>query len=1064
MNLTREQSVTNLQTARQIPLEITEKWLGEIGGWQAMKAARELVRLGAVSEARREGNTIIGLAGQSRRPYRAIMKLGGPMKVDCQCACPEGQRGLICAHALAVALVVIQEKPVSMVAAPISDSKSINNYRHIIDDKQITSLLPVKNGKFTIFVGFDQIGRLQQGGLPIFLQFESGSETVETDIGHWLQGRKLEMQTQGLRLAANELESFLIAITEHPRVHNGLSQSKSLGRMEVADHLRIPLVSVALNPRDDLARIALVEVKRNAVSTIKLESRWIWNAGAALLCRMSPGLQLEVQSFAEVLLQKGVVEVSLPWLATHQSDLRELLTLDERAERELGRIRLLPVQPELVLLLDGNLRRLRAKLSVRVGEEEYPAGMQLKKSIYPTRDKKDALLFYSRNLIQEQAHLALLQSAGFSESANGWLELAGENEILRLHSAQLPRWRQRFQIVESDAWRAACRGLVAIRPRLHSREGTDKNTGDGTAAGGMEWLSLDVAYEAPDGFRIPRSEVLRLIRSGRRDMKGRDGKRYVLDVEGCEELEESLQDVSSRFVEGGQSFRIPSRQAEALADFAADPAALVRQECAALPMDELRVKLGSLGAMLREYQLAGVQWLERLQRQREGGLLADEMGLGKTVQTLALLSEVWTSTPVAERRPALVVCPTSLLTNWAEEAQRFAPQLKTHISHDTGRRQHLDDLGKFDVIITSYALISRDLAHFQKVTFSVIVLDEASYIRNPDTETAKAVRQLRADARFALTGTPVENSAKDLWSVFQFMMPSYLPDRDAFHERFVKPLQQPDSLQSKLVMARLRRLVKPYLLRRTKREVAKDLPEKIEKIVYCDLTGPQREIYQRLLDEGREEIRQARRKQGQGSARMTMFTVLLRLRQICNDVRLLKSGVKTDEPSGKWPVLEETFQELVEGGHKTLVFSQFVGMLHLIREKLQEREATFAYLDGSTTDRAGQVDAFQKKGDREFFLISLKAGGYGLNLTAADHVLLVDPWWNPAVEAQAIDRAHRIGQGRPVTVHRLITRGTVEEKILQLQARKRAVMDMVLEDDALVLNGVSEDELEELLR
>ncbi|WP_256200457.1 DEAD/DEAH box helicase [Verrucomicrobium spinosum] len=246
--------------------------------------------------------------------------------------------------------------------------------------------------------------------------------------------------------------------------------------------------------------------------------------------------------------------------------------------------------------------------------------------------------------------------------------------------------------------------------------------------------------------------------------------------------------------------------------------------------------------------------------------------------------------------------------------------------------------------------------------------------------------------------------------------------------------------------------------------MAKDLPEKIEKVVWCELTREQNEVYQRLLEEGREEIRSARKRTGQGSARMTMFTVLLRLRQVCNDLRLLKLGDHfKGQPGGKWPMLEELLQEIIDGGGKALIFSQFVGMLRLVRDKVQSLEIAHSYLDGGTQDRGGQVSAFQSDPERKLFLISLKAGGYGLNLTAADHVLLVDPWWNPAVEAQAIDRAHRIGQGRPVTAYRLATRGTVEEKILKLQEKKRSIMDMTLEDDPTVMAGVSDSELEEML-
>jgi SNF2 family DNA or RNA helicase len=466
------------------------------------------------------------------------------------------------------------------------------------------------------------------------------------------------------------------------------------------------------------------------------------------------------------------------------------------------------------------------------------------------------------------------------------------------------------------------------------------------------------------------------------------------------------------------------------------------------------------------------------------------MGLGKTVQSIAMIvalragmtDERMTNDKNSERGelrhssfgdssfPTLIICPKSLTGNWRAEFEKFAPHLKVAVSQGGNRAGLLSQLAEFDVIITTYQLVVRDQDALQKQPWRLILLDEASYIRNPDTDAAKAVRSLKAKARIALTGTPVENSVRDLWSIYQFALPGYLGSRDNFKERFEQPIQNGLGSPAGLAASdRLKKLLRPYFLRRMKREVLKDLPEKIEQILWCEPSPAQAEVYRRVLEEGREEIKAARKRSGQGGAKLTMFTVLLRLRQTCCDLRLtgLKgdalAGLDADDFSGKWPMLNDKLEAILEADGKVLVFSQFVQYLKLVRAKLDEKQIDYGYIDGSSNDREAQVKKFQTDPARKVFLISLKAGGYGLNLTAADHVILLDPWWNPAVEAQAIDRAHRIGQQRVVTAYRLAMRGTVEERILALQQKKRGLIEATLDEHSPLMTGLGEGELEELL-
>jgi SNF2 family DNA or RNA helicase len=357
--------------------------------------------------------------------------------------------------------------------------------------------------------------------------------------------------------------------------------------------------------------------------------------------------------------------------------------------------------------------------------------------------------------------------------------------------------------------------------------------------------------------------------------------------------------------------------------------------------------------------------------------------------------------------------------------------------------------------------LRRDAEHYRGIEFDTLVLDEAQHIKNRQTQNAQAVKTTRARHRLVLTGTPLENSVLDLWSIFDFLMPGYLGSAQDFRDRYETAIVRD---KDGAAQARLARRLRPFLLRRLKRDVAADLPEKIEQVSYCEMGEDQRALYQEVLEAGRREMLNAAGPGGPAQSRMLVLTTLLRLRQICCDPRLLKlDSPAAAMPSGKTELFLELLEEALDGGHRVLVFSQFTSMLALLREALDEQQIAFCYLDGSTKDRAQVVEKFQGDAAIPVFLISLKAGGVGLNLTGADTVVHFDPWWNPAVEAQATDRAHRIGQKQVVTSYKLITRGTVEEKILNLQNRKRALTQAMLGDEEQFVQSLSWQEIQELL-
>jgi superfamily II DNA or RNA helicase len=470
----------------------------------------------------------------------------------------------------------------------------------------------------------------------------------------------------------------------------------------------------------------------------------------------------------------------------------------------------------------------------------------------------------------------------------------------------------------------------------------------------------------------------------------------------------------------------------------------------------------ALDALLRPYQKIGVAWLWHLHRHNLGGILADEMGLGKTLQALSLLSAL-NSQPSTRNSPrvSLVACPASLVENWRREAARFAPELRVFVHHGSNRLTDAKAFAAHDLIITSYGTLARDRDLFSETDFSCLIADEAQHLKNRRSQNAQALRILQAQGRFLLTGTPLENSIDDLRSLFEVLMPGYIDqvpsgtkaeERNWFDER-------------------LRAKTAPYILRRTKKTVAPELPSKIEQILYCELSPAQSALYRKMQEETERALLDLQASgASENSVRMATLTQLLRLRQVCCDPRLLpNSGIENPqskiENSAKLDAFRELLAESIDDGHRLLVFSQFTALLGLLREELESQEIPYAYLDGSMTPKARQaeVDKFNTSTTLPVFLISLKAGGTGLNLTSADTVVHFDPWWNPAVEAQATDRAHRIGQTKVVTSYKLICSGTVEEKVLQLQESKRALLADVFEASDAVSAKLTLADLRSLL-
>lgn len=470
------------------------------------------------------------------------------------------------------------------------------------------------------------------------------------------------------------------------------------------------------------------------------------------------------------------------------------------------------------------------------------------------------------------------------------------------------------------------------------------------------------------------------------------------------------------------------------------------KEVSRLKMPELPE---ALFEVLRGYQRIGVAWLYHLYNNELGGVLADEMGLGKTVQALGFIYAITKSSSF----PSLVVCPAGLVENWRREAKQFTPSLRIFCHHGQDRLQNFDDFDNYDIIVTSYGTLIRDRDLFHKIDFNAVVADEAQHIKNRYTQNARALRGLCARGRVLLTGTPIENSIDDLRSLFEFLMPGYLTAVPSALRRDER--QWHDD--------RLRAQVSPYILRRSKALVAPELPEKIEKVLFCEMDSEQRAMYNELKEKTQRAIFELEMSgASDGKIRFKALTQLLRLRQICADPRLLDETA-LPENSAKLRVLRELIEESIDGNHRMLIFSQFVSVLQLLKGELESQNIKYSYIDGDTKNRVDVCEHFNSDDSIPVFLISLKAGGVGLNLTGADTVVHFDPWWNPAVEAQATDRTHRIGQKKIVTSIKLIVCDTVEERVLDLQKTKTHLLEDLMDSSNAANAKVGLDDIKALI-
>lgn len=1068
---------------------ITRKMLIDWGGPRVFRDAELLVDNGRVLEAVYDPPTIRGSLLWNNRQFKTALRILPDGQVESRCPCSDNtDRGLVCAHVIALGIVLMRR-----ATDPQRDAKYEAEQRHAarvaaVDESAYICRVPAGT----------------PGALPAELRvilpddwqshWLNGSVPVQCEVAYGGKTQLLDQVPKNIPLSFSGDDESLLFVLED------ISQGPGAGRLDLKRFDFINLVrlrtgrsllrasrpAIVVNEARMTTRLRMDLDRENGEIIVSAHTElpflregqipfhmvldkagWVYGADNLWpLENVMPPPYHPIYRDVVVVARKDVarfLEKELPLLAKYariESDISsDLFTIE-------------PAEPKFNLVLRGSPASLSSTLYAGYGPVEVVAGSTLPEADFAIPDPADLMRYEVRNRPREEQGLEILRSAGFSvmsgngdgkaaKDNEGPLCIVGERAVLNFLGAHLPALRRR-------GWRVKMEGraspymdsLVVAAPVVRIQE---------TAGGG--WFDVGFDFEDGQGMSLSQGEIQRALRKGDSFIES-GGRKILIDSDAVQSMLDIFSDCASGESDKPGHFRM-----------AGIHSAFVKSSLDALDgvdvevSPEWRTQAGQfnrtvrvepvplgepLDGILRAYQKDGVNWLRFLEKSGFCGLLADEMGLGKTLQTLAWL-QLERLTESARRRPALIVCPTSIVENWVEEAVRFVPRLKVLSLTGPDRHSRFDRVPGVDLVVTSYAVLRRDVELYSKQEFSAAILDEAQHIKNPSTQNAAAAARISARHRLVLTGTPVENTVTDLWSIMDFLMPGYLGSHATFRERYEQPISR-GGPEGETAQIKLRRKVHPFMLRRLKVDVAKDLPPKIERVASCELTADQKAVYSELLRTSRRRIEGLMSKQGFNKSRMEILTVLMRLRQVCCHLGLLDlPGLNPEYPSAKMELFFELLDEALDSGHRMLVFSQFVKMLHILRDELDRRKVAYCYLDGSTKDRMSVVHTFNTDRAIPVFLISLKAGGTGLNLTGADMVIHFDPWWNPAVEDQATDRAYRIGQKRTVYGVKLITKGTVEEKVLALQQKKKAIIGATIESGERMVESLAWTDIQELL-
>ena len=1048
-----------------------QKWAGPVQFREGLRHFEQ----GAVQDVALEGDWIMATIGQGERMLRTKFRLFRDGSVDLACPCRDArERGLVCAHVVAAGLAYADVVGDPRVDREERIAKRRERERMTGPGFGFLRRLPARipsaiPAKLQIWLAPDWLKEAREKNtvtLSAFVVTAKGRERADRVTGNpaftWPAPDEQALYILEDLTAPSPLQGKM-TLTMEGFLH--LASALAPGEFFAAEGQE--RVQIATKPLPPLARVKLdartgelvltheVDGPKNPLVLATRRVAWIHAEGTLtpLEAVLPPKFQGAYRAPYRVARTDvpAFFEKDLPSLA--QAMLVDAPVSADDFTTEPG-------TPALRIVLAGSPERLTPVAYADYGGVQGPvAGRGLPDTQFRAPDPANPKRFLIRNGEAEAAALAGLAAYGIKPGATGdALEsVEGARDVMDFLGRIVPALKDAgYEIEFSGDLEALTQGARWLEPQVAVR-----SSGEG-------WF--DVTFRCGDGTggSVSIEEIDAALRAGAAHLD-RNDRTLLLD-------RETMGAVSDLLGEGdetrdGRTWRISEANAGYMmallnslrgvkVDADEDAKEFARRqnrEAEAPPVDFP----GDLEGILRGYQKDGVRWMRYLEAGGFCGILADDMGLGKTIQALAWI-RLARLKPVSRGLPSLVVCPTSLIENWAMEAARFTPELK--VLSVTGSERHAlwDEVPDAGLVITSYALLRRDIDRYRKFEFAAAILDEAQHIKRHATQNSKSAKALRAHHRLVLTGTPIENGVADLWSIMDYLMPGYLGSYERFRLGFEQPITA-GGRDGAAAQSRLRKKVHPFLLRRLKREVAAELPPRIEKIAYCTMTRDQQLVYTRLLEQAQREVTDLVTRDGFQRSRFAVLRTLTKLRQACCHLDLLKlPDLKAKEPSGKLDLLHELLEEAIDGGHRVLVFSQFVSMLSILKKELTEQGISYSYLDGETKDRIGEVTRFNRDPAIPVFLISLKAGGTGLNLTGADMVIHYDPWWNPAVEDQATDRAHRIGQERTVYAIKLITRDTVEEKVLALQQRKRAVIEAALARDEFATEQLTWEDIRSL--
>ncbi len=1043
------------------------KW----GGKDIYKQAEFLVKKGAVKKAEIEGDFISGIiARESASDLHTKLRILRKGDVESHCPCyTHRNQGMICQHIVALGITVMMRH-----SDPLREEKYQQEQRRM---RRLAAI--------------DQTTYIQRsaGGTPASLALSLASDWLDefrsgvVQLALFIIVKDKVLQPSQIpakaSLALSKQDDALLSILED------ICEGPPANPIDLGPADFINLIEVAGGSRIATGSKTGIDVERNYVLT-SLKISLDHNNGNLNISPRSifPGHESTEHPVYLVHNKRGAAYIEgrlwpmknilpLPYHSIYLKDefvprsyvnnflkrdlpvLKKMASIDMEAPPDLFDFS--PATPTFELLLKGNKAAIRASLKANYQEHSFYAGAPETQESFALPDPEDILRYYTRNPAAESKALRMLRKIGFRDPAKKIpgepaLTIVGTREVLNFFGSGFSALnRAGWRISFSEKLESIFDSIPVITPVIHIDKKDDN------------WFDVGFEFETFDQPNLTPAEIQRAINRGDSYVEV-NGESHLLDTTAVESMRAVFKECQGQASSAPGHFMVPSVYApfvqsslRSLDGIDVEEPGDWREDAAKRNHStDARFKpvcLGALDKILRPYQKEGVYWLRFIEESGFNGLLADEMGLGKTLQTLTWLT-LERITPEARGKPALIICPTSLVENWYREAAKFVPQMKCLIISGADRHAKFDKILSADIVITSYALIRRDLEVYQNIQFSTAVLDEAQHIKNRSTQNAIAAKQINAVNRVVLTGTPLENGVADIWSIMDFLMPQYLGLYEQFKINFETPIGNGEH-EGELAQQKLHRMLNPFILRRLKRDVAKDLPEKIIKVSFCQLTVDQQRVYNELLNESRTKIKDLIKTKGFERARFAILAMLMKLRQASCHLDLLKNHHNPgayEAPSAKLDAFLETLDEAIDGGHRMLVFSQFVGFLHILRDELAARNIPCCYLDGKTKHRLTECARFNENSDIPVFLISLKAGGTGLNLTGADMVMHMDPWWNPAAEDQATDRAHRIGQKRTVYSIKLIAEHTIEEKVLEMQRRKQALINATISasDEALI--------------